>query len=326
MKKIMVAIIIRFSYENLRNEAHVEFHTTVNALFLKFDPGTLGLGTLYVVYQPLLAQEIAALDIIRRSGFTPEIAEEDHNRDSLYRGFADSVKSSLHHYDPVKQAAAKKVEVILDHYGNIAAKSLDEETAAIEDLYRELLRQENSPSLIALGLGEWLDKLVQANRRMEKLMMERYDEAAKRPNVHMQSIRKEVDKVFRSILDLLEALVRVKGTGTNREFISELNVVMERYRDILAQEAGRRHPVKDLADGDHCVVEPIGVQKYTEKAVTPIPKAHYREEGKPTVELTFAKDFSVTYKNNVNVGMAELTLHGKGNYKGQKTVTFNIAR
>jgi hypothetical protein len=87
----------------------------------------------------------------------------------------------------------------------------------------------------------------------------------------MRNIRGEVDKVFRDILDLLEALVRVNGADTNKAFIDELNAVMERYRDILAQEAGRRHPVKDHGAGDHCVVEPIETQPYTEKSVTPIP-------------------------------------------------------
>ena len=43
MKKIIAAvkaIITRFRYEHLRNEAHVELHTTVNALFVKYDPET----------------------------------------------------------------------------------------------------------------------------------------------------------------------------------------------------------------------------------------------------------------------------------------------
>jgi hypothetical protein len=53
---------------------------------------------------------------------------------------------------------------------------------------------------------------------------------------------------------------------------------------------------------------------------------HYREDGKETVQLSLGADFAVTYKNNVHVGTAELTIHGKGAYKGQKTVTFNIAR
>jgi hypothetical protein len=326
MKKIIAAIIIRFSYEHLRNESHVEFHTTVNTLFGRFGPTTLGIDTLYAVYAPLLAEEVTALDIIRRSELTAEIAEKDHERDSLYRGFVDNVKSQLHHYDLTKREAARKIEVILEHYGNIAHKSLDAETAAIEDLYNELLKQQNYPQVITLGLGPWMEELIQSSRRLQQLMIDRYDEAAQRPDVRMRSIREEVDKVFRSILDLLEALVRVNGPDTNKAFLTELNIVMERYKTILAQEAGRRHPVKDLGKGDHTVVEPIPTQTYTEQFITPVPTVYYREDGKPTEKLSLGKDFEVTYKNNKEVGTAELTIHGKGNYKGLFTVKFNIAR
>jgi hypothetical protein len=327
MKRIITAIIIRFSYEHLRNEEHVEFHTTVNELFISADPTVLGIAPLYAVYQPLLEEEKEALDVILKSKFTPEIDDQDHKRDSLYRGFADNVKSNLHHFNLTRRAAAERVESILEHYGNIANKSLDGETAAIEDLYRELTKDGNIQDVIALDLGDWLEELIQASRWLDQLMLARYKEAALRPNVHMRRIRTEVDKVFRSILDLLEALVRVNGTDKNKAFIADLNVVMERYKDILAQEAGRRHPVKDLGAGDHCVVEPIATQPYASgKAVTPIPRGYYREDGKPTVELTFAQDFWVTYKNNTDVGTADLTIHGKGAYSGQKTVTFNIAR
>jgi hypothetical protein len=325
MKKIIVTVI-RFSYEHLRNEAHVEFHTMVNSLVVRFNPETLGINPLYLRYRPLYEEEVTALDQILKSGITPEIEAFGRDRDSLYRGFVDNVKSNLHHFDPGKRKAAAKLVVILDHYGNIARKTLIDETAAIEDLYRELTKQETHVHVAALGLGDWLDQLVQASRNLEALMMSRYNEAAKRPNIHMRSIRREVDRVFRGILDLLEALMRIKGEDTDREFISELNAVSERYKDILAQGAGRRHPVKDLSKGDHCVVEPVDTQQYAGKAVTPIPKACWREADKPTVELVFAKDFSVTYRNNVKVGTADVIIHGKGNYKGQKTVTFNIAQ
>jgi hypothetical protein len=326
MKKIIVAIIIRFRYEHLRNESHVEFHTTVNTLFGRFGPTALGIDTLYAVYAPLLTEEIQALDIIRRSELTTEIAEQDRKRDTIYRGFADNVKSQLQHYDHTKREAARKVEVILEHYGNIAAKSLDAETAAIEDLYNELLKQGNYEQVITLGLGPWMEELIQASRRLQQLMIQRYDEAALRPDVHMQRIRKEVDSSFRSILDLLEALVRVNGPDTNKAFLTELNVVMERYKDILAQEAGRRHPVKDLSKGDNTVVEPIATQTYTEQPVTPVPVVYYREDGKETQKLSLGRDFDVAYKNNTEVGTATLTIRGKGNYKGEMTVTFNIAR
>ncbi|MDR3261023.1 MAG: hypothetical protein LBT78_04225 [Tannerella sp.] len=38
-----------------------------------------------------------------------------------------------------------------------------------------------------------------------------------------------------------------------------------------------------------------------------------------------SKDFTVTYRKNIEVGTADLIIHGKGAYKGTKTVTFNIA-
>jgi hypothetical protein len=214
----------------------------------------------------------------------------------------------------------------VEHYGDIAAKPYDEETAAIEDLHRELLKPENIVQITTLGLGDWLAQLVQANRNFEDVMMQRYDEIAHRPDLNMRDIRKQMDKVFRLLLDLLESLVRVNGPDTNKDFLAELNAVMKRYKDILAQEAGRREQKKDLGAGDHTVVEPIETQPHTGKPVTVIPKVYYREDGKPTAELALGTDFAVTYRNNTNVGTAELTVHGTGKYKGQFTVTFNIAR
>ena len=326
MKKVITAILIKFCYEHLRNEAHVEFHTNVQTLFVKYTPEALGIKTIYPSYKALLDDEVDALDVIRKSELTAEIKVKNHERNRLYRGLADSVKACRNHFDPGKRPAAEKLEVILEHYGNIAHKRLDEKTAAIEDLHRELLKQENFLQVTALGLGDWLECLAQVNRHLEALMMTRYNEASKRPNIRMRSVRKKLDKVFRTILDLLEAQVRVNSADANKAFLAELNAVMERYRDILAQETGRRRPVKDLGAGDHTVIEPVATQQYTGKPVTPLPEVQYREEGKETKRLYLGEDFSVTYKNNINAGMAELTIHGKGDYKGQKSLSFHIAR
>ncbi|MDR3328699.1 MAG: DUF6261 family protein, partial [Prevotellaceae bacterium] len=123
----METIVIRFRYENLRNEAHVELHETVKSLLEQLSPEQLGIATQCGEYRSLLDTEVAALDVIRRSERTLEIEEQDHRRDSIYRGLAEAVKSSLHHFDPAKQEAARRVEVIVEHYGNIAAKTLDQE-------------------------------------------------------------------------------------------------------------------------------------------------------------------------------------------------------
>jgi len=257
--------IIRFRYENLRNEAHVEFHTNLNLLMTRFGAQALGIAAQYAVYKPLLDEEVSVLDIIRKSELTGELEEKDLERDHLFRGFADTVKGYLNHFDESRRTAARKLEVVLEHYGNITAKSYDEETAAIEDLYRELLKPENAGQITLLGLGEWLGQLVQANRNFEAMMMARYDESAQRPTIRMKNVRAEVDKVFRSIIDLLEALVCVNGADTNKAFIVEVNVIMERYKNILAQEAGRRAKSHPTPKGGEEALSP----RHSERSLRP---------------------------------------------------------
>jgi hypothetical protein len=323
----MKKIIVRFNFHSLRNEVHVEFNSTMDALFVKYGPEALGIAALYAVFKALLEEEVAALDVILRSKITEVIDRLDRERDSYWRGLVDNVRSNLHHFDPGRREAAHQLTVIFDHYGNIADRSLDAETAAIEDLHRELIKQENFVHVAALGLGDWLGQLVQTSRNLDAQMKMRYEETGKRPDVHMRSLRTQVDTSLHDIFDREESLINVHGEADYRAFIAELNAVMERYKDLLAQEAGRHHHIKDLSKGDRCVVEPIETQKYTEKAVTPIPTVYWQGDDRhPTVELTFAKDFTVSYKNNIKVGMAELTIRGAGDYKGKVTVTFNIAR
>ena len=52
---------------------------------------------------------------------------------------------------------------------------------------------------------------------------------------------------------------------------------------------------------------------------------------KPVVKLSdetliYGKDYTLTYKNNIKVGTAKVTIKGKGNYTGSKTVTFKIKK
>ena len=63
----------------------------------------------------------------------------------------------------------------------------------------------------------------------------------------------------------------------------------------------------------------IPEQTYTGSAITP---AVTVQDG--TTTLTDGTDYTVAYSDNVNVGTATVTITGKGNYSGTKTVTFAI--
>jgi hypothetical protein len=158
------------------------------------------------------------------------------------------VKSALTHFDAAKQEAARKIGMALNHYGNIAAKALDRETAAIDDILREL-GTGNYPALVSLlALDDWLSQLHVENEQFKSLMMARYDEVAGRPAARMRATRIEVDKSFRSLTAQIEALAMVNGMAAYEKFIRELNAIIERYKNILAQEAGRRAAKKSGGD------------------------------------------------------------------------------
>lgn len=66
-------------------------------------------------------------------------------------------------------------------------------------------------------------------------------------------------------------------------------------------------------------VSPISNNTYTGKAITPI--VTVKDGDKKLVKST---DYTVSYKNNTKIGTATVTISGKGDYTGTKTLTFKI--
>ena len=67
------------------------------------------------------------------------------------------------------------------------------------------------------------------------------------------------------------------------------------------------------------MVQPIASQSYTGSAIEPTVTVNV---GKKT--LTAGTDYTVTYKDNTNVGTAKVIVTGKGNYTGSVEAKFNI--
>ena len=229
----------RFSYRSLRNEAHVEYHGLVVKLIEKFKPDTLGIGKLYDNYKAKYGEEVSVLDMVQKNEYTQEIVEQDNVRDSIVYGFTTAVKSALNHYDSNMRAAARKVEMVLKSYGNIPNRSYDRETAAIDDLIREL-GDSRKNEIHALNLQVWLEKMSQANFTFRELMNKRYSDTAQRPTLNMRETRQEVDQIFSQTLNFIEALVMVNGLSQYDTFIKELNAISTRYKNLLAQAEGKR--------------------------------------------------------------------------------------
>jgi hypothetical protein len=313
----LFALIKAILFSRLRNEEHHEFLVEFRDLITLFKDVAELLTIFLTPFDELLQTEESLMEYARKSIYTEQIVEADHRLDRDISGMKAVILSGLNHFDPAVVLAAKILDNYLKPFGRIRYKSYEAESAAIQKLVRDMLNT-YAPQVAILGLGAWIEEINLAELNFTSIYTTRSVEQADRPQESIRDIRFDLETYYHKMTTVVEADVNLNGPAKCGEFILRLNNRITHYNDEFA------HPTRH--DIIHAVAVPIPTQKYTGKAVIPIPEVHYVQEGKPTVELVFSVDFTVTYKENVNVGDAELIIHGKGKYKGKKTITFNIER
>ncbi|MDR3266874.1 MAG: DUF6261 family protein [Tannerella sp.] len=307
-------------FSRLRNEAHYEFFVVVYVLIEKFPEVRRVVESKLDSFNEVLDREKRLVDAARASAYTQLIAEADHRVDYTISSIKALTKAQIHSFNKDVAEAARVLNLRFKEFGNIQQKSYEEESAAVQVMLSDLSGKFAPQVELIIGLKEWVSELVMAEAEFTSLYMDRNVEAAGKPQERMPDVRRQIQELYRQLIILIAAAVMTDPREEYTEFIDQLNVQIKYFN-----EHNHHHARKDLATGDHCIIDPIETQTYTGKGITPIPKVYYREEGKPTIELGFAIDFFVTYKHNVDVGMAKCIVHGKGDYKGQMTVTFNIS-
>ena len=233
-------VITGISLSRMKNEVHVQFNESVNSLLLETGIDTLNIEPLYALYRKALDNELDALDIIRKSELTAQIMEQDHLRDSIFRGFSDIIKGQRNHFDHDVRSNAEILWHVFTHYGNVSHKQIDAETAAINDLLRELQRTDCAEALKKLNLNDWAEKLKQENDMFHKLMMERYGEIKEKTTCRMRSARIETDNYYRSITSWMENSVTIGKMSRDSSFIIELNAIISHFKNILTHAPVRK--------------------------------------------------------------------------------------
>ncbi|MDR2732590.1 MAG: DUF6261 family protein [Fibromonadaceae bacterium] len=221
--------ISKFNLLHLRNDAHFQFHAEFKDLVVKFNPQTLKVETLFSSYLPLWEREDEALKKINKSALTEKIQEADKARDEIFAGMVDINKGMCLHFNKQTAEAAHRVKIVLDTYGNVARKSLNEETSAIYNLLQDLRSEKYAADSSASGITAWADELEKRNQALDQLMKERFDETAAKCDIVLKQARVEADKVYHQITERIDALVIVEGLETYEAFIRTLNAVIAKY-------------------------------------------------------------------------------------------------
>jgi hypothetical protein len=225
----------------MSNKVHVQFHESVITLLERITPQALSAETIHALYRAAFDIETAALLIITRSEITAQIAAQDRERDNIFRGFWDTVRGMRNHFNIEKRDCANRLWNVFRHYGDISRLTLDAQTAATNDLIRELDRADLKQAMEDLHLVDWRNQLEIENQRFQQQMMERYTDQAGQTTVRMSTARVETDRFYRALTAHADNLL-LTGSNTEAatEFVREFNVIIGRFKGILAQRLRRR--------------------------------------------------------------------------------------
>lgn len=239
--------ISKIDLNNLRNDAHFQFHTEFRDLAEKHGAETLKAKPQFDAYLPLYGKTDEALKKIVKSEFTAKIHEADRARDEVFAGMAEINSGMCKHFVKNTAEAAQRLKIIFDTYGNIAKKTLNEETSAIYNFLQELRSDKYAGDTADAGLTAWADELENRNTALELLMRKRFDETAHRSDVVLKEARAELDKAYHSITERIDALAIVEGSADYETFIKTLNAVIAKYAVKLRRH---RHSNAEAEQGE----------------------------------------------------------------------------
>ena len=217
----------------LRNDANFQFHTEFKELAERLSPEALKIRPLYDAYLPLYDKVDLALKKIAKSAITEQIQEADRARDEVWKGLVDTNTASLRHFDEEVRGAAKRLKIVFDTYGNIAKKTLSEQTSATYNILQDLESGKYAPDVAKVGLGRWVAELKARNTAFAGLMRERVDEGSLKVDIVLKKARTQLDEAYYAIAERVNAFVVIEGSADYEPFIRKMNINISKFSLLM---------------------------------------------------------------------------------------------
>ena len=174
---------------------------------------------------------------------------EKYQHETHYQIHKD-VLSTVYKRTPERKAAKRVMDILKQHYGNIARRKYDAETAAIDDLLCARDDKEVIKDLQALKVTDWVDHLQLDNEAFENLTHQRYEQKAAMTTAQMKDARVEPDLRYRNMVTHLEYIQMAGRSSTELiALIAELNAIVKHYKDVLTHSKSTKHTEPNGEEG-----------------------------------------------------------------------------
>jgi hypothetical protein len=310
-------------FNRLPNAAHYNFFLNVKAAISAAPQNVIdALGSNVPAFDKLFAEESDSTCWVRKSILTPEIAAADRDMDAALTALRTMVRSMMSYPKILIADTAVHVHTMLMSYGNANADPYEEQSGKVRSIlsqvsaggaYHDDISVLKSEAAIVENM---IADLQNTFDTFTRLLVQRDKKRLQKPKRPSSEVRRDIEAVYRKIAVIINAGAVLGASPAFGEFINSLNPEIKRLN-------AESHRVRSRLTPAHTTIEPIPMQPYTGRPVTPLPRVFFQTGGE-TLELELGKDFALTYRYNNRAGMARLTVHGKEKYVGRLNTTFYI--
>ena len=230
--------LILFLYGRSRNDEHFQYFSDLRKIFEKFPDIKAKVKALFDTLVQCHEAEDVVVKKIKKNDLTKIVTAFRKNRRRTYRGLINAHHSMMNHFDPMNYEAAERIKVVLDTYGNVTRKPLNEETSAIYNLIKEL-NENHLADVKYLKLTDWLDRLSAENDALNSAVLDRDHKNALKPKAKVKEARAATDEAYLALSKCINGLILYEGKGEYNDFVSDVNKTTERFNLTMMQRLGR---------------------------------------------------------------------------------------
>jgi len=256
--------IKKLNINNLRNNEELSFmnevQTSVKAAGT--DAQHLNVNDAFTAFDASLGAFKSSIVSIQKSAITTQMTEKDGNRDNLFIGICEQVRTGLRHFSDEKRKAAEALIPVIDTYQGVYARPFDEESGFINNFLQEMELEKYKVFIETLNLKEWFTQLDAANDECIALTSQRTADVQTREAGEALKYRKALDITYNTLVMMINAQCMVNGEAKYKEVIDYINARIKHYEDVLAQRAGTTAAATKKADEDEAKKRGITYEEY----------------------------------------------------------------
>lgn len=226
--------------QRLRNNEFMTYCTEVQIAIEKAgtEADALNCETAAQNFSQALAAYAEAIVVVSKSAITKQIDEADRERDDLFVGLTEHIRTAQRHYDPDRRVAAAALMPIVDTYAGTQIKPAADETSYLNNFMDDMRAEKYTAYRAALDIDGWLAQLQTANEKYVSLSEQRATDQSTNIVGNSKTTRKALDKAYSELVQVLNALCLVNGEEKYAGLFAYLNTRIKYYEDLVARREG----------------------------------------------------------------------------------------